>query len=71
MTGPGRRPGVDRVGQRLAAVAAAGAVALSYPVLAAADVDGRMVGIPVLYVYLFAVWAVLIGSLALVIERRR
>ena len=62
--------GVDRVGQRLVAVAVGGCAAVSYPLLAAADVDTRLAGIPVLYLYLFAVWSAVIGAMALVIARR-
>jgi hypothetical protein len=62
---------VNRTGQQLAAVAAAGAAALTYPVLSIASTSGLVAGIPVLYVYLFAVWAALIGAMALIVERRR
>lgn len=62
---------VNRTGQQLAAVAAAGGAALTYPLLSVASADGWVAGIPVLYVYLFTVWAVLIGAMALIVERRR
>jgi hypothetical protein len=61
---------VNRVGQRLLAATAAGAAAFNYPLLAAAEVDGRVVGVPVLYVYLFTAWTVMIAAMALIIERR-
>jgi hypothetical protein len=32
---------------------------------------GWLGGIPVLFVYLFSVWAALIGAMALIVERRR
>jgi hypothetical protein len=62
---------VNRTGQQLAAVAAAGAVALGYPVLSIASREGWLGGIPVLFVYLFSVWAALNGAMALIVERRR
>lgn len=62
---------MNRTGQQLAALAVAGLFALTYPVLSIASRDGWLVGIPVLYLYLFAVWATLIGAMAVLIERRR
>ena len=61
---------MSRVGQRLVALTMAGAVAFSYPVLAISDVEVRPAGIPLLYLYLFAVWCLLIGAMAVVVERR-
>ena len=43
----------------------------NFPLLALFDHAAIAFGIPVLYVYIFTVWAVLIALLALVIERRR
>jgi hypothetical protein len=62
---------LSRTGQRLVAIAAVGFVALTYPVMSVANTNGRIVGIPTLYVYIFLVWAALIGVSALIIERRR
>jgi hypothetical protein len=56
-------------GQRLLATFALGAILLNYPILSlftgAADVGG----IPLLYAYVFVVWTLLIGLMALVVER--
>jgi hypothetical protein len=46
-----------------------GAVALNYPLLSIADTDQMLLGIPVLYLYLFVVWALLIGGCAAVVAR--
>ena len=46
-------------------------VALNGPVLLLADQDQWVLGFPVLYVYLFGVWALLVGLMAWVCERRR
>ncbi|MDF1597064.1 MAG: hypothetical protein P1T08_13370 [Acidimicrobiia bacterium] len=62
---------MDRRGQRLAAVSVFGALALNYPLMTLASSDGTLLGVPVLYLYLFVWWAVLIGVMAFVIERRR
>jgi hypothetical protein len=60
---------MDRRGQRLAAVFLLGALAFNYPLLSLAAVDGRILGVPVLYVYLFSFWSVMIALMALVMER--
>lgn len=57
-------------GQRLLALFAVGCLALNYPLLALFTTDRLLWGIPILYVYIFACWIVLIALLALVIERR-
>ena len=56
---------------RLVALFLAGALAFNYPLLALFDRAVIVLGIPVLYVYIFCAWALLIGLLALVIERTR
>lgn len=62
-----RRSGAT--GQRLAAIFGLGCVLLNYPILSLFSRTEDVVGIPVLYVYVFAAWVLLIGLLALVIER--
>jgi len=57
-------------GQRLAALFLLGLVLFNYPLLAVFNVPGTLLGIPVLYAYVFLAWAVLIALMALVIERR-
>ena len=65
-----KRSGIT--GQRLAAIFLLGAVLLNYPVLSLfARPGGGILGIPVLYAYLFGAWALLIGLMALVAERPR
>lgn len=60
----------DVRGQRLAALCLLGFVLFSYPVLAVFNVQGTVLGIPVLYAYFFIAWGALIALMALVIERR-
>jgi hypothetical protein len=55
---------------RLAAIAVLGFLLLNAPLLTIADSDANVAGIPVLYAYLFAVWVVLIGLIALVVHGR-
>lgn len=58
-------------GQRLVALFALGVALFNYPLLALFDRAATAFGIPVLYVYIFCAWALLIALLALVIERPR
>jgi hypothetical protein len=48
-------------GQRLLFVAGLCAVLLNYPLLAAFDHDGRVAGVPVLYLYVLLTWLLLIA----------
>jgi hypothetical protein len=54
---------------RLIALFFAGALAFGYPLLAMFNVPATVAGVPVLYAYLFAAWAVLIGVLAVVMSK--
>jgi hypothetical protein len=60
----------DIRGQRLAALCLLGVLLFNYPLLAVFNVQGTVLGIPVLYAYFFVAWAALIALMALVIERR-
>ena len=60
----------DITGQRLVAIVLLGCVLFNYPVLSLFSKPGALFGIPLLYFYIFAVWALLIGLTAYVIERR-
>lgn len=62
------RPSIK--GQRLVALFLLGFLLLNYPLLNLFAGSGQLLGIPVLYAYVFAVWALLIGLMALVIEKR-
>lgn len=81
MNGPGspragaRRDGARpaetrRTGERLAALLIAGGVLLNFPLLSLLRGRGLVAGVPVLYVYLFVVWAVLAGATAFVLRDR-
>ena len=62
------RPSIK--GQRLVALFLLGFLLLNYPLLNLFAGPTQVFGIPVLYTYVFAVWALLIGLMALVIESR-
>jgi hypothetical protein len=57
-------------GQRLVALSMLGCLLFNYPVLALFNDPGILFGIPVLYVYIFAVWGLLILLIAIVVEAR-
>jgi hypothetical protein len=58
-------------GQRFVALCMLGILLFNYPVLALFNVPGTLLGIPVLYAYIFVAWAALIGIMALVADRDR
>jgi hypothetical protein len=58
-------------GQRLVALFLLGALLLNYPLLNLFASHTMVLGIPVLYAYVFAVWALLIGLMALVVEKNK
>ena len=65
-----RRPRRGPNTQVLLALFAAGMVLLNFPLLIVFDRDTTILGLPLLPVALFAIWALLIGLLAWAIERR-
>ena len=62
------RPSIK--GQRLVALFLLGCLLLNYPLLNLFAGSSQVFGIPVLYAYVFAAWALLIGLMALVVEKR-
>ena len=46
-----------------------GCVLFNFPVLAIFNVAGFVLGIPVLYAYIFVAWALLIALMALAVEQ--
>ena len=63
------RPSIK--GQRLVALFLLGVMLLNYPLLNLFVAPTQVLGIPVLYAYVFVVWALLIGLMALVVEKRK
>jgi len=63
------RPNIK--GQRLVALFVLGLLLLNYPLLNLFAGEGSVLGVPRLYAYVFAVWALLIVLLAMVVERRK
>ena len=54
---------------RLAAVAALGLVLFSYPFLPLFSRDALLLGVPVLWLYLFAAWGLVIALVAWIVRR--
>ena len=46
-----------------------GMVLFNFPILALFNVSGTLLGVPVLYAYIFLAWAALIALMAAVAER--
>ena len=55
-------------GQRLIALFIFGCLLFNYPVLSLFNVAAEAFGVPVLYAYIFAAWAVLVAMMAYVVE---
>ena len=55
--------------ERLVALFVLGSLAFTYPLLALFNRSGTVFGIPLLYAYLFGVWAALIALMALAATR--
>ena len=58
-------------GQRLVALFLLGCALFNYPLLALFNRSVELFGIPLLYAYIFTAWALLIGLMAWIIERRQ
>lgn len=56
---------------RLIALFLIGVLAISPPLLAVFRAESFLFGMPLLFVYLFGAWALLVAFLALIIEARR
>jgi hypothetical protein len=59
----------ERLGARLVMVAAFGALLLLPPILPQFDRAELVLGVPILWGYLFLAWAVIIGLIAAVLGR--
>jgi hypothetical protein len=55
--------------QRFVALCMLGMVLFNFPILALFNVPGTLLGVPLLYAYIFIAWAVLIALMAFVANR--
>lgn len=60
---------MSRALQRLIVLALAGTLALNYPLLSLFDEPEPVLGVPLLWLYLFVVWGLLIVLAAATLER--
>ncbi|MDB5268100.1 MAG: hypothetical protein JWP58_1140 [Hymenobacter sp.] len=60
-----------RRGQRLLFLAGLFGVLLNFPLLAVFDRDGRVGGVPVLYLYVLLLWALLVGLTAYLVREKK
>lgn len=58
-------------GQRLMALFILGCVLFNYPVLSLFNLSADAFGVPLLYAFIFAAWAVLVALMAYAVESRR
>jgi uncharacterized membrane protein (DUF485 family) len=58
-----------RKGERLVALALLGFLLFNYPLLSLFSTDSTLLGVPLLYAYLFVSWGLLIGLMALVVRK--
>lgn len=61
---------LDAKSQRMIALCMLGCVLFNFPVLALFNVPATLLGVPLLYAYLFIAWGLLIALMALVVEAR-
>jgi hypothetical protein len=62
-------PKSSRKGQRLVGLFLLGCLLFSYPLLAIFNVRASVLGVPLIYAYLFAAWALVIALIAAIMER--
>ena len=60
----------EKRAQRMIALCMLGCVLFNFPVLALFNVSASLFGVPLLYAYIFIAWALLIGLMAWVAEKR-
>lgn len=63
-------PEAKRQNERLIGILIIGVIVLNYPLLSLFSKVKLVFGVPVLYLYIFAVWSLFIGCVALVLEKK-
>ena len=63
MAKPGRK------GERLVGLFLLGCLLFNFPLLALFNVRGTVLGVPVVYAYLFGAWTLVIALVAVIMER--
>lgn len=57
-------------GQRLVALSMLGCLVFNFPILELFNRPGTVLGIPVLYAFIFVAWGLLIALMAMVVESK-
>jgi hypothetical protein len=60
----------DRTSTRLVVLAVVGFALFNYPLLRIADVPEVVLGVPLVWLYVFVVWALLIALVAITLRKR-
>ena len=60
----------DRTPTRLVVLAVVAFALFNYPLLRIADVEVVVLGVPLVWLYVFVVWGLLIGLVALTVRKR-
>jgi hypothetical protein len=66
----GQSPGPKRKGERLISLLIVGTILLNFPLLSVFSKKYLFLGFPVLYLYLFIIWGLIIGAIVLVLRDR-
>ena len=69
-TGDRHIPKPQRRVERVISLLVAGIALLNYPIMSMFSKSGLVFGFPVLYFYLFLVWGLIIGAMALILHDR-
>lgn len=64
-------PEFKRQNERLIAVLVIGFILLNYPLLSLFSKVKLIFGVPVLYLYLFLIWIIFIGCVAIILEKTK
>lgn len=62
-------PEVKRQNERLVVILIIGVIALNYPLIFLFSKVRLLFGIPILYLYIFTIWSLLIVCIALILEK--
>ncbi len=66
----GQSPGPKRKGERLISLLIVGTILLNFPLLSVFSKKDLFLGFPVLFLYLFLIWGLIIGAIVLVLRDR-
>jgi hypothetical protein len=66
----GQQPGPKRKGERLISLLVVGILLLNFPLLSVFSKTYLLLGFPILFLYLFITWGLIIGAIVLVLHDR-